>query len=100
MKTVSKYVNKFKLSCNCEIIKKISSYIFRVNGIVSKQKDHEKVNDCVDDIFLLKIRSQKKLLLESILHISQEIPCNVGIVFTLLFIEVWNSGKSRYCTSI
>ena len=70
MKTVSKYVNKFTLSCNCEIIKKISSYIFRVNDIVSKQKDHKKVNNCDYDIFWLKFRSQKILLLESILHIS------------------------------
>jgi len=51
MKTVSKYVNKFTLSCNCEIIKKISSYVFRVNDIVIKQKDHKKVNNCVYDIF-------------------------------------------------
>ena len=43
MKTVSKYVNKFTLSCNCKIIKKISSYIFRINDIVTKQKELEKL---------------------------------------------------------
>jgi len=47
MKTVSKYVNKFTLSCHCEIIKKMSSFIFRVNDIVRKQEDHKKVNTCV-----------------------------------------------------
>jgi len=43
MKTVSKYENKFTLSCNCEIIEKISSYIFRVNDMVSKQEDHKRL---------------------------------------------------------
>jgi len=38
MKTDSKYVNKFALSCNCEIIKKISSYIFRVNDNLVNRK--------------------------------------------------------------
>jgi len=47
MKTFSKDVNKFTLSCNCEIIKKILSNIFRVIDIVSKQKYHKKVNNCV-----------------------------------------------------
>ena len=51
MKTVSKYENKSTLSCNCEIIEKIASYIFRVNHMVSKQEDHKKVNNCVYEIF-------------------------------------------------
>jgi len=59
MKTVSKYVNNFTLSCHCEIIKKILSYIFRVNDIVRKQKDNKKVNKCVFERFCLKFRSQK-----------------------------------------
>jgi len=50
MNTVSKYANNFPLFYNYEIIKKISSYIFRVNGVVSKQKDHKKVNNCAYEI--------------------------------------------------
>jgi len=45
MYTVSKYVNNFTLSCNFKLLKKILYYIFRVNGIVSKQKDNKKVNN-------------------------------------------------------
>ena len=51
MNTDSKYVNKFTLSCDCESIKKILSDIFRVNGIVSKHKDNNNVNNCAYEIF-------------------------------------------------
>ena len=52
MNNVSKCVNKLTVSCNWEIMKKISSDIFRVYGIVSKQKDNKRVNKCAYEIHL------------------------------------------------